>query len=99
MIHSAFIDAIFQMPSVLIKVAATMLANDAIYRSEINAVATSNSALINKTDTLQTTVNGNTASILKKRANLDGLYAQKYIKLDVNGKVAGSAVKQHWQRV
>lgn len=88
-VQSAFIDGDIAQAQRIDQVSATMIANDAIYRSEINAVATSNSALINKTDTLQTTVNGNTASIQEVSESIDGLYAQKYIKLDVNGKVAG----------
>lgn len=71
------------------QVSAKISQNDAIYRSEIQANASVASALVIKTDTLQTTVGQNTASIQDVSESVDGLYAQKYIKLDVNGKVAG----------
>ncbi|QQN40347.1 host specificity protein J [Acinetobacter sp. CS-2] len=42
-----------------------------------------------RTETVQTQVNENLASIQEVSLSVNGLYAQKYIKLDVNGKVAG----------
>ncbi|QPF33278.1 host specificity protein J [Acinetobacter lwoffii] len=38
---------------------------------------------------VQTQTNGNTATVQEVAQSVNGLYAQKYIKLDVNGKVAG----------
>lgn len=38
---------------------------------------------------VQTQTNGNTAAVQEVAQSVNGLYAQKYIKLDVNGKVAG----------
>lgn len=38
---------------------------------------------------VQTSVAGNTATVQEVAQSVNGLYAQKYIKLDVNGKVAG----------
>lgn len=71
------------------QVVATISENDALYKQQIKANADAVSANVKATTTLQTTVNGNTASIQEVSQSVNGLYAQKYIKLDVNGKVAG----------
>lgn len=42
-----------------------------------------------RTDTVQTELNGNKAAIQEVTQSVNGLYAQKFIKLDVNGKIAG----------
>lgn len=42
-----------------------------------------------RTDTVQTQVNGNTASIQQQQTSINGIYAQEFIKTDVNGHVAG----------
>ncbi|MFW1747691.1 host specificity protein J [Acinetobacter guillouiae] len=42
-----------------------------------------------RTDTVQTELNGNKAAVQEVTQSVNGLYAQKFIKLDVNGKVAG----------
>lgn len=47
------------------------------------------SALSQRLDIVSTTVGENTATIKEVTESVDGLYVQKYIKLDVNGKVAG----------
>lgn len=47
------------------------------------------SALSQRLDIVSTTVGENTAIIKEVTESVDGLYVQKYIKLDVNGKVAG----------
>src|SRR5690606_15714546 len=71
------------------QVAATINGNDALYKQQIKANADAISANMQATTTLQTTVGQNTASIQEVSQSVNGLYAQKYIKLDVNGKVAG----------
>ena len=71
------------------QVIAEMQGNDAVYKRDIKANADATSANIKMTETIQTTVGDNTASIQEVTESIDGLYAQKYIKLDVNGKVAG----------
>lgn len=71
------------------QVIAEMQGNDAVYKRDIKANADATSANIKMTETLQTTVGENKASIEEVTESVDGLYAQKYIKLDVNGKVAG----------
>ncbi|MDU7564256.1 MAG: phage tail protein, partial [Acinetobacter baumannii] len=42
-----------------------------------------------RTDTIQTDLNGNKAAVQEVTKSVNGLYAQKFIKLDVNGKIAG----------
>ena len=71
------------------QVVAQMNQNDALYQQQIKATADAVSANVTATTILQTTVGQNTASIQTVSQSVDGLYAQKYIKLDVNGKVAG----------
>ncbi len=71
------------------QVLATISGNDALYKQQIKANADAVSANVQATTTLQTTVGQNTASIQTVSQSVNGLYAQKYIKLDVNGKVAG----------
>lgn len=61
----------------------------ATIQQELEVLADADSATASQIDTLQTAVNGNTASIQTVSESVNGLYAQKYIKLDVNGKVAG----------
>lgn len=71
------------------QVLATISGNDALYKQQIKANADAVSANVKATTTLQSTVGQNTASIQEVSQSVNGLYAQKYIKLDVNGKVAG----------
>lgn len=71
------------------QVVAKINENDALYKQQIKANADAVSANVQATTTLQTTVGQNTASIQEVSESVDGLYAQKFIKLDVNGKVAG----------
>lgn len=71
------------------QVSAQMNESNALFQQQINANASAISSTIKVTETLQTTVGQNTASIQEVSESVDGLYAQKYIKLDVNGKVAG----------
>ena len=71
------------------QVIAQMASNDAVYSQQIKATADALSANVTATNTLQTKVGQNTASIQEVTQSVNGLYTQKYIKLDVNGKVAG----------
>ena len=63
--------------------------NTALIQTEATARADADNALSQTINTVQTTVGQNTASIQEVSESVNGLYAQKYIKLDVNGKVAG----------
>ena len=71
------------------QVVAQMNQNDALYQQQIKATADAVSANVTATTILQTKVGQNTASIQEVSQSVNGLYAEKYIKLDVNGKVAG----------
>jgi len=88
-IQSALIEGDMAQAQRTDQVVATINQNDALYKQQIKANADAVSANVQATTTLQTTVGQNTASIQEVSKSIDGLYAQKYIKLDVNGKVAG----------
>lgn len=88
-IQSALIEGDMAQAQRTDQVLATISGNDALYKQQIKANADAVSANVQATTTLQTTVGQNTASIQEVSESVDGLYAQKYIKLDVNGKVAG----------
>ena len=62
---------------------------NAAISNESSARASADSALSQNINTLQTTVNGNTASIQTQQTSLNGLSAQYTVKVDVNGRVAG----------
>ncbi|MCW8534223.1 phage tail protein [Acinetobacter baumannii] len=57
--------------------------------SEQSARIESDLAQAIRTDTIQTDLNGNKAAVQEVTKSVNGLYAQKFIKLDVNGKIAG----------
>lgn len=69
--------------------ANTATQNIATVQNQVNTLTTQQSATAAQVGTIQTTVGQNTASIQEVSESVNGLYAQKYIKLDVNGKVAG----------
>ncbi|WP_166166819.1 phage tail protein [Acinetobacter sp. SA01] len=69
--------------------ANTATQNVATVQTTVNALTTAQTATANQVNTLQTTVGNNTASIQEVSESVDGLYSQKFIKLDVNGKIAG----------
>lgn len=69
--------------------ANTATQNIATVQNQVNTLTTQQGATATQVGTIQTTVGQNTASIQEVSESVDGLYAQKYIKLDVNGKVAG----------
>ncbi len=71
------------------QVIAQMNQNDALYQQQIKANADAVSANVTATTTLQTKVGQNTASIQDVSESVGGLYAQKFTKIDVNGKVVG----------
>ena len=69
--------------------ANTATQNIATVQNQVNTLTTQQGATAAQVGTIQTTVGQNTASIQTVSQSVNGLYAQKYIKLDVNGKVAG----------
>ena len=71
------------------QVTAQMNQNDALYQQQIKATADAVSANVKLTETIQTTVGENKASIERVSESVDGVYAQEFTKFDVNGHVAG----------
>lgn len=69
--------------------ANTATQNIATVQNQVNTLTTQQGATATQVGTIQTTVGQNTASIQEVSQSVNGLYTQKYIKLDVNGKVAG----------
>lgn len=63
--------------------------NLATLKTEVDAVAKESSATVKQVNTMQTTVNGHTASIQEQKQSIDGVYAQQYMKFDVNGHIVG----------
>ncbi|EJB8459143.1 phage tail protein [Acinetobacter baumannii] len=69
-----------------------LVGNDGGYAgvwSEQSARIESDLAQAIRTDTVQTDLNGNKAAVQEVTKSVNGLYAQKFIKLDVNDKIAG----------
>lgn len=64
-------------------------ANAAAITTEQTARASADSAMAANITTLQTTVGGHTAAIQEQAQVIDGLEAQWFVKLDVNGRVTG----------
>lgn len=69
--------------------ANTANTNLATVKTEVDAIAKESSATAKQVNTLQTTVDGNTASIQEQKQSIDGVYAQQYMKFDVNGHIVG----------
>ncbi len=72
--------------------AVTVAANGAAITTEQTARADGDSASSSSIATLTTTVGGNTASIQTVSSTVDGISAEQYVKLDVNGYVAGFGI-------
>ncbi len=71
------------------QVSAQMNENNALFQQQINANASAISSTIKVTETLQTKVGKNSASIQNVSESVDGIYAQQFTKFDVNGHVSG----------
>lgn len=54
-----------------------------------SAIVDGDRVISERIDTVQTTVNDNTASIQTQQQSINGLYAQYTVKVDVNGRVSG----------
>ncbi|MCJ9442134.1 host specificity protein J [Acinetobacter baumannii] len=68
---------------------AQMNESNALFQQQINANASAISSTIKVTETLQTKVGENSASIQNVTESVDGIYAQQFTKFDVNGHVSG----------
>ncbi|HCA5722743.1 TPA: host specificity protein J [Acinetobacter baumannii] len=71
------------------QVSAQMNESNALFQQQINANASAISSAIKVTETLQTKVGENSASIQNVSESVDGIYAQQFTKFDVNGHVSG----------
>ncbi|HEO1790817.1 TPA: host specificity protein J [Acinetobacter baumannii] len=71
------------------QVSAQMNESNALFQQQINANASAISSTIKVTETLQTKVGENSASIQNVSESVDGIYAQQFTKFDVNGHVSG----------
>ncbi len=87
------IDGVYaQLNPPLIGSESDLIGNEGGYAgvwSEQSARIESDLAQAIRTDTIQTDLNGNKAAVQEVTKSVNGLYAQKFIKLDVNGKIAG----------
>uniref|UniRef100_UPI0031E1CF7D TipJ family phage tail tip protein n=1 Tax=Acinetobacter nosocomialis TaxID=106654 RepID=UPI0031E1CF7D len=71
------------------QVSAQLNDSNALFQQQINANASAISSTIKVTETLQTKVGENSASIQNVSESVDGIYAQQFTKFDVNGHVSG----------
>ncbi|HGH3636714.1 TPA: host specificity protein J [Acinetobacter baumannii] len=71
------------------QVSAQMNDSNALFQQQINANASAISSAVKVTETLQTKIGENSASIQNVSESVDGIYAQQFTKFDVNGHVSG----------
>ncbi|GAA5559329.1 hypothetical protein Asch02_00817 [Acinetobacter schindleri] len=71
------------------QLSAQMNENNAIFKRQLEANSSAISSTIKVTETLQTKVGENSASIQNVSESVDGIYAQQFTKFDVNGHVSG----------
>lgn len=71
------------------QVSAQLNDSNALFQQQINANASAISSTIKVTETLQTKVGENSASIQNVSESVDGINAQQFTKFDVNGHVSG----------
>lgn len=71
------------------QLSAQMNENNAVFKRQLEANSSAISSAIKVTETLQTKVGENSASIQNVSESVDGIYAQQFTKFDVNGHVSG----------
>jgi len=71
------------------QVSAQMNESNAVFKRQLEANSSAISSTIKVTETLNTKVGENSASIQNVSESVDGIYAQQFIKFDVNGHVSG----------
>lgn len=71
------------------QVSAQMNESNAVFQRQLEANSSAISSTIKVTETLQTKVGENSASIQNVSESVDGIYAQQFTKFDVNGHVSG----------
>ncbi|MDR9572498.1 phage tail protein [Acinetobacter baumannii] len=70
------------------QLSAQMNENNAVFKRQLEANSSAISSTIKVTETLQTKVGENSASIQNVSESVDGIYAQQFTKFDVNGHVS-----------
>ncbi|WOQ33650.1 host specificity protein J [Acinetobacter baumannii] len=71
------------------QLSAQMNENNAVFKRQLEANSSAISSTLKLTETLQTKVGKNSASIQNVSESVDGIYAQQFTKFDVNGHVSG----------
>ncbi|WP_447293915.1 host specificity protein J [Acinetobacter baumannii] len=71
------------------QLSAQMNENNAVFKRQLEANSSAISSTIKVTETLNTKVGENSASIQNDSESVDGIYAQQFTKFDVNGHVSG----------
>lgn len=71
------------------QLSAQMNDNSAVFKRQLEANSSAISTTLKLTETLQTKVGENSASIETVAKSVDGVYAQQFTKFDVNGHVSG----------
>ncbi|WP_151833775.1 host specificity protein J, partial [Acinetobacter seifertii] len=71
------------------QLSAQMNENNAVFKRQLEANSSAISSTLKLTETLQTKVGENSASIETVAKSVDGVYAQQFTKFDVNGHVSG----------
>ncbi|MEX0442895.1 host specificity protein J [Acinetobacter baumannii] len=71
------------------QLSAQMNDNSAVFKRQLEANSSAISSTLKLTETLQTKVGENSASIETVAKSVDGVYAQQFTKFDVNGHVSG----------
>lgn len=71
------------------QLSAQMNENNAVFKRQLEANSSAISSTIKVTETLNTKVGENSASIQNVTESVDGIYAQQFTKFDVNGHVSG----------
>ncbi|MDM9638937.1 host specificity protein J [Acinetobacter nosocomialis] len=71
------------------QLSAQMNENSGVFKRQLEANSSAISSTLKLTETLQTKVGENSASIETVAKSVDGVYAQQFTKFDVNGHVSG----------
>lgn len=71
------------------QLSAQMNENSSVFKRQLEANSSAISSTLKLTETLQTKVGENSASIETVTKSVNGVYAQQFTKIDVNGHVSG----------
>lgn len=87
--QSALIEGDLAQAKLTEQLSAQMNENNAVFKRQLEANSSAISSTIKVTETLNTKVGENSASIQNVSESVDGIYAQQFTKFDVNGHVSG----------